>query len=653
MARITWRFLAVLAAVAACSAKKNAPPAPTEAGAAVAVSALPAVKTVPINGLPDAPREGSAVVPTEDVVFVADEDANAVVTISADPNDAGMAVRAFTKLAGRPGQMIVSAQHQLAVALRDEHAVGFFERANDGSLVERRRVSVADEPVGLARVPGTEDLVSVSAIGSAICVVKGADAGTDARCFTVAREPRAVTVSDDGRTAIVAHATADSASVVTLETGAVKTVGLGRKRVEEGRPMESSGQVRFQRFATQGFAAVRLPGNPERIAIPHSLSAPGDRQSTGNGYGPGNLGSGSTFNFEETMTIFPVIEFDIASVVGPAFEGERKEGGILGQELTDAEGRCFLPRAAIAREASIFVACLGSSEVQRYDVVKGRAMKAPSRFALPGVTALAIDARGALLAFSQHERRLAVFDTVSPKPSRTLALDSVPAAVSDQVRRGRVLFHAARNEQITNDRRACATCHPDGRDDGLTWTTPEGPRQTIFLAGRLDRKPPFGWQGKDTSIGAHVKSTLRQIGGAGLADDAIADLEAFVRAIPAPPRRSRPLSADAERGRQVFASSETRCSTCHAEKTAFGGNRAEDVGSKSPLDTTKEYLVPSLLYVGASPPYYHDGRYATLDQLIRGADANPAKDTMGGSMGHTKQLSDAEVHDLAAYLGQL
>ena len=83
---------------------------------------------------------------------------------------------------------------------------------------------------------------------------------------------------------------------------------------------------------------------------------------------------------------------------------------------------------------------------------------------------------------------------------------------------------------------------------------------------------------------------------------------------------------------------------CHAESHGFGGLKAENVGSGSLEDTVKEFLVPSLRYVGASAPYYHDGRYADLEQLIVAAD---------GKMGHTKHLSESDVHALAAYLRTL
>jgi cytochrome c peroxidase len=48
--------------------------------------------------------------------------------------------------------------------------------------------------------------------------------------------------------------------------------------------------------------------------------------------------------------------------------------------------------------------------------------------------------------------------------------------------------------------------------------------------------------------------------------------------------------------------------------------------------------------VAARAPYFHDGRYATLDTLISGID---------GTMGNTKQLSAEDKNALAAYLRSL
>ena len=44
---------------------------------------------------------------------------------------------------------------------------------------------------------------------------------------------------------------------------------------------------------------------------------------------------------------------------------------------------------------------------------------------------------------------------------------------------------------------ACASCHPDGRADGLSWRIEKRELQTPLLAGRLVGTHPFKWDGGD------------------------------------------------------------------------------------------------------------------------------------------------------------
>lgn len=61
-------------------------------------------------------------------------------------------------------------------------------------------------------------------------------------------------------------------------------------------------------------------------------------------------------------------------------------------------------------------------------------------------------------------------------------------------------------------------------------------------------------------------------------------------------------------------------------------------------DRTAGFDTPSLRFLGQSAPYFHDGRYATLDELLRGVD---------GTMGHTAHLDDGDRRTLEAYLEAL
>jgi cytochrome c peroxidase len=74
----------------------------------------------------------------------------------------------------------------------------------------------------------------------------------------------------------------------------------------------------------------------------------------------------------------------------------------------------------------------------------------------------------------------------------------------------------------------------------------------------------------------------------------------------------------------------------HASKHEFG--------STAPIEARGGFDTPALRFVSGTAPYFHDGRYATLEELLQGAD---------GKMGHTLQLSRQDVTALAAYLETL
>ena len=63
---------------------------------------------------------------------------------------------------------------------------------------------------------------------------------------------------------------------------------------------------------------------------------------------------------------------------------------------------------------------------------------------------------------------------------------------------------------------SCASCHPDGREDSLTWATPDGPRQTIMLAGHENNSAPYGWAGKFDNLPDYTAETFRRLGGSGV-----------------------------------------------------------------------------------------------------------------------------------------
>jgi cytochrome c peroxidase len=87
-----------------------------------------------------------------------------------------------------------------------------------------------------------------------------------------------------------------------------------------------------------------------------------------------------------------------------------------------------------------------------------------------------------------------------------------------------------------------------------------------------------------------------------------------------------------ERGRALFHSEALGCNGCHDEATAFSDEAAHDVGTATEHELAKRFLAPSLRFVAGSAPYFHDGRYRSLGELLEhdrgmsGASALPAED---------------------------
>src|SRR5207247_1867432 len=102
---------------------------------------------------------------------------------------------------------------------------------------------------------------------------------------------------------------------------------------------------------------------------------------------------------------------------------------------------------------------------------------------------------------------------------------------------GRRLFFSSGDHRVSADGRACASCHPDGRDDGLVWRTPDGPRQTPMLAGRVVDTAPFGWTRADPDLQAYIAGTIERLRGGGLAAPEKDALALYVRSLKTPVSR--------------------------------------------------------------------------------------------------------------------
>jgi mono/diheme cytochrome c family protein len=316
--------------------------------------------------------------------------------------------------------------------------------------------------------------------------------------------------------------------------------------------------------------------------------------------------------------------------------------------LTVNDTRCLLPRAAIADPVrqTVLVACLGTDEIDEYDArVTSPSEALVARWKVSsGPTGIALDNYDRLVVWSSFERVLAVVDRDVPDivtyGSPTREREATPFEV------GRKIFHSTNNFRISSDGRACASCHPNGRDDGITWISPDGPRQTPTLAGRLALTAPFGWTGAAETVRDHLRQTLTRLGGRGLNDKETYALLTYLSRMKTPPPTEIGDATKVARGKAIFTSDAAGCSGCHVSSgdRVIGDGEVHDVGSVAKGDLTAMLSTPSLQFVGGTAPYFHDGRYATLRELLRATD---------GNMGSTGHLNDADLDALTTYLGTL
>lgn len=199
---------------------------------------------------------------------------------------------------------------------------------------------------------------------------------------------------------------------------------------------------------------------------------------------------------------------------------------------------------------------------------------------------------------------------------------------------GHAVFHAGTPTGL-----ACASCHPEGGEDGRTWNfIPLGARRTPTMRGATSATAPFHWDGDQRDLTHLLGDVFAGRMGAGELNPA--QRHALSHWIDGLPTLHTHATADADtlaRGRAVFEGP-AGCADCHSG-AALTNNDTVDVG------TGGRFQVPQLHGLAARAPYLHDGRAATLDLRLMMND--------GDLHGHTSTLTPEQRADLLRYLTSL
>lgn len=218
--------------------------------------------------------------------------------------------------------------------------------------------------------------------------------------------------------------------------------------------------------------------------------------------------------------------------------------------------------------------------------------------------------------------------------------DKIALPGEDMADTGHFLFHHAANETASL---ACASCHPEGQEDGNTWVfDPIGPRRTQTISGDVLATAPLHWDGDMSGLDAIMSEVfVRRMGGLHQGPRHVLAFSKWMTTLPSLPVSPRGTQSQIDHGKELFEG-KADCASCHSG-THFTSNQNKDVG------TGRSFQVPMLKGISHRAPYMHDGCAPTLHDRFVG----PASCTGGDKHGNVSILSTQEIDDLVAYLETL
>lgn len=508
-----------------------------------------------------------------------------------------------------PGRLVEDGNGRIHVALRRGGAV----LTLDGSaIVDRRAVCAA--PRGLAYEVGTDqvhvacmtgELVTLPAAGGA--VTRTLDFGRDLRDVAIANGQLVVTRFR-------------SAEVIRLDADG-NEVGRGAPP----SPMRDSfdqfgGFVQVPARASVAYRTVVAPNGS--LIMVHQRASQGTLSVQPGGYGGGGCQRGPV---EATATVFDpgatsavatralsITQLPVDVALAPT--GDRIAVVNAGHRNIKLVWLSSLPESAGVNDPC--------NDFNSPDTQHG----GDARWGAPVAVAWTPD--NALVV--QHDFAIVFRDTFGDE------LGAIRFGDPENENLGRRRFH-----QPTFSGLACASCHPEGHEDGMVWEFDSlGQRRTQDIGGNLADRAPYHWGGDMHSIDMLLEDVLvGRMGGDPLTDNEREALPQFLFSLkPAPVKTSLDAGAVA-RGRTLFESTELACTTCH-NGTNYTNNAMVDVG------TGGNFKVPSLLGVANRAPFIHTGCAPTLRDRFGACGG-------GAAHGATDTLTPAQLDDLVTFLESL
>ncbi|MCA9555374.1 MAG: hypothetical protein KC933_35405 [Myxococcales bacterium] len=564
-------------------------------------------------------------------------------------------------LAGEPTR-VARAGDRVFVTLRTERKLAVL--ADDGRrLTVETTVPVGAEPVGVVADERGEHVYVASSLSNRVDELDAATLSVT-RTWAVGDEPRWLALHPDG-TLYVGSAWNGTLSWIDLESGEVHQTSLPSRKItvfETGEEKSMSARITGDMTVSPNGQYLLVPSlyldNHNPISSPDEDGSGRIVESSSGGYssdrfnpvvaiipisgsGKPKISDGELVNLTTFVIDRPVAGYPASVTVDPtstvvsatiegasavvSFRLEFDEGGGLFDNLFDDvafNNFSFRPTTvhptadgtramAFTTDDDAFVYSFLDRTVEHLNVAQVRTERDTERGPIE------------------------FFGKLSTDGLRTVAQATLPEAVEE----GRRLFYTTQDSRMSLDGSgvSCATCHFDGRTDGLTWTFDTGIRQTPSLAGRVSETEPVRWEGDRATVEEDALFTSQGLmGGRGIQDEDLGRVAAFIDWVRDVDSPNKGASMDAvRRGEALFERADVGCASCH-HGPRFTNNTNYSMFGLSAVQTR------SLTGVAGSPPYLHDGSAPTLRALL--------ERVRSGEMGNTSALSDAELDDLEAYL---
>jgi DNA-binding beta-propeller fold protein YncE/mono/diheme cytochrome c family protein len=544
---------------------------------------------------PPPPISGGTLLVTSDdkTAVAADPDRDRVIV--ADINTKSVSAEILFNEGDEPGRVIEGAPGRVYVALRRAGAIATIDLAQK-KVVKTTPVCVA--PRGMAFVDG---LLHVACAEGELVTLD-----------TATNKITRMTIGDDLRDIVV-----QGSDLLVTQFRSAKILRIDESgKITETQGLTPGGPFGFTMQAAVAWRMVRTPNG--EVGIVHQSATTDVVVPHEGGYGQqGPCGEGIVGSF-------------VSMGNGAPGAGMQTGGAIL---------QAALPvDLAFSRDGQkLAVVSAGNRSVMDMDANQYRSTSSEFGGCMPTPTVAFEHGQPIAVAFADSTRIVQ-----TRQPARLVIGDTEIIELGGEAMydTGHAIFHESANTSLGL---ACASCHPEGHEDGHVWQFADvGVRRTQSIAGGILATAPFHWAGDLDGIDTLMSDVFTgRMAGPELDPARKRAAALWIDSIPATFTPPAVDLAAIERGKELYNDATVACNSCHSGGR-LTNNQSVDVGTFGVMQ------VPSLRGIAARAPYMHDGCAATLEERF----TNPSCGG-GDNHGKTSHLSTAQIGDLVAYLKTL